>query len=456
MTDEAIFPRNFLQAYPVALRGEGCFVYAVGGRRYLDASGGAAVVTIGHGVAQIAQAIAEQSTRLAYVHSSQFHTAVAEKLASRVLALAPQGMRRNGRVYFTSGGSEATETAIKLARQYWIERGETRRFRVISRQQSYHGSTLGALSVSGNVRRREPFAPLLKEWGHIAPCFCYRCPFGLKYPECNVDCADDLERLLERDGSKDVAAFIFEPVVGATLGAVAPPDGYVQRIAEICQRHGILLIADEVMSGMGRTGKPFAVEHWGVTPDMILVGKGIASGYAPLGAVIAAGHVAEAIAKGSGTFLHGFTYNAHPVSAAAGNAVLDYIEQENLFARVEPAGRELREALEPLRKFSVVGDVRGMGLLLAIEFVCDAKTRAPFPPDARVAYRVQADALEAGVMTYPIQGCVDGTRGDHILIAPPYIITTQQIQMLVSGLEQAIGDLERSHLAATGGSSASL
>jgi adenosylmethionine-8-amino-7-oxononanoate aminotransferase len=217
-----------------------------------------------------------------------------------------------------------------------------------------------------------------------------------------------------------------------------------------------LLIADEVMSGMGRTGKPFAVEHWGVTPDMILVGKGIASGYAPLGAVIATGHAAEAIAKGSGTFLHGFTYNAHPVSAAAGNAVLDYIEQENLFARVEPAGRELREALEPLRKFSVVGDVRGMGLLLAIEFVRDAKTRAPFPPDARVAFRVQADALEAGVMIYPIQGCVDGTRGDHILIAPPYMITTQQIQMLVSGLEQAIGDLEKTHLAATGGSSASL
>ena len=345
MTDEAIFPRNFLKAYPVALRGEGCFVYAVGGKRYLDASGGAAVVTIGHGVAQVGQAIAEQSSRLAYVHSSQFHTAVAEKLASRVLALAPPAMRKNGRVYFTSGGSEATETALKLARQYWIERGETRRFRVISRQQSYHGSTLGALSVSGNVRRREPFAPLLKEWGHIAPCFCYRCPFGLKYPECNVDCADDLERLLERDGSKDVAAFIFESVVGATLGAVAPPDGYVQRLAEICHRHGILLIADEVMSGMGRTGKPFAVEHWGVAPDMILVGKGIASGYAPLGAVIAAGHVVDAISKGTGTFLHGFTYNAHPVSAAAGNAVLDYIEQENLFARVSnwPPGRARRK-----------------------------------------------------------------------------------------------------------------
>src|SRR6202522_3079995 len=454
--DEAAFPRNFLKTYPQAVRGEGCFIYTSDGQRYLDAAGGAAVVTIGHGVAEIANAMAAQASRLAYVHSSQFQTAVVERFAERILALAPREMHQGGRLYLTSGGSEATETALKLARQYWIERGEPKRFRVISRQQSYHGSTLGALAVSGNVRRREPFAPMLSEWGHIAPCFCYRCPFGLKYPECNVDCADDLERLLERDGSKHVAAFIFDPVVGATLGAVAPPDGYVQRIAEICQRHGILLIADEVMSGMGRTGKPFAVEHWGVTPDMILVGKGIASGYAPLGAVIVAGQVADAISHGSGTFLHGFTYNAHPVSAAAGNAVLDYIEQENLFARVEPVGRELRDALEPLRKFSVVGDIRGMGLLLAIEFVRDAKTRAPFPPDAPVAYRVQADALEAGVMTYPIQSCVDGTRGDHILIAPPFTITTQQIQMLVNALEQAIGDLEKSHLAATGGSSASL
>src|ERR1700723_495926 len=451
---EAIFPRNFLKKYPHATRAEGCFVYTDDGKRYMDASGGAAVVTIGHGVEEIGRAMAEQASRLAYVHSSQFHTEIADKLAQRILALAPDGMRPQGRVYFTSGGSEATETALKLARQYWLERGETKRFRVLSRLQSYHGSTLGALSVSGNVRRREPFAPMLAEWGHIPPCYCYRCPYGLRFPGCNVECADELNRMLERDGSEDVAAFIFEPVVGATLGAVAPPEGYVQRIAEICRQHGILLIADEVMTGMGRTGKPFAVEHWGATPDMILVGKGIASGYAQLGAVIVSGRVAETSSRGSGAFLHGFTYNAHPVAPAAGNAVLDYIERENLFARVDIAGREVRAALEPLKKFSVGGDVRGMGLLWGIEFVQDKKTREPFPSDARIAYRIQEDALEAGIMTYPIQGCVDGTRGDHILLAPPFTITSAMIQMLAAGLEKAIAPLEKTHLAGIGGSSA--
>jgi adenosylmethionine-8-amino-7-oxononanoate aminotransferase len=399
--------------------------------------------------------MAEQASRLAYVHSSQFHSAVVEKLASRILKLAPSEMQRGGRVYFTSGGSEATETALKMARQYWIERGEKKRYRVISRRQSYHGSTLGALSVSGNMRRREPFAPMLPEWGHIAPCYCYRCPFGLRYPECNVECADALDRLLTEEGSQDVAAFIFEPVVGATLGAVAPPAGYVERIAEICKRHGILLIADEVMSGMGRTGRPFAVEHEGVSPDMILVGKGIASGYAPLGAVIASGEVAGAIAHGSATFLHGFTYSGHPVAAAAANAVLDFIEQERLFERVEPVGCELRAGLDGLRKYSVVGDVRGKGLLLAIEFVSDAATREPFPADAHIATRIQADAMEAGVMTYPIQGCADGTRGDHILIAPPFTINSQLIGMLVEGVERAVADLDKLHMARMGGASAS-
>ena len=395
---EAIFPRNFLKKYPHATRAEGCFVYTDDGKRYMDASGGAAVVTIGHGVEEIGRAMAEQASRLAYVHSSQFQTEIAEKLAQRILGLAPDGMRPEGRVYFTSGGSEATETALKLARQYWLERGETKRFRVLSRLQSYHGSTLGALSVSGNVRRREPFAPMLAEWGHIPPCYCYRCPYGLRYPECIVECAEDLSRMLERDGSEDVAAFIFEPVVGATLGAVVPPDGYVQRIAEICRQHGILLIADEVMTGMGRTGKPFAVEHWGATPDMILVGKGIASGYAPLGAVIVSGRVAETISRGSGTFLHGFTYNAHPVATAAGNAVLDYIERENLFARVDVAGKEMRAALEPLKKFSVVADVRGHGIAVGNRIRAGQKESRAF--STRRANRVSNSGRCAG-------------RGDH-------------------------------------------
>jgi adenosylmethionine-8-amino-7-oxononanoate aminotransferase len=453
MDNKAVFPRNFLKTYPQASRAEGCFVYTTEGRRYLDASGGAAVVTIGHGVEEVARAMAEQASRLAYVHSSQFQTGVVEKLAQRILNLAPQDMRRGGRVYFTSGGSEATETAIKLARQYWLERGNAKRTRVIARRQSYHGSTLGALSVSANVRRREPFAPLLFEWGHAAQCFCYRCPFNLTYPECNVDCADDLDRLLVRDGDEDVAAFIFEPVSGATLGAAVPPEGYVQRIAEICHRHKILLIADEIMSGMGRTGKPFAVQHWDVTPDMILVGKGIASGYAPLGAVIVAGHVAEAIAHGSGTFLHGFTYNSHPVAAAAGNAVLDAIERDKLFDRVVSAGQEMSAALAPLKRFSVVGEVRGIGLLWGVEFVRDAKSREPFPPDARISARIAEDALESGVMTYPIQGCADGQRGDHILLAPPFTITSGMIQMVASALEHAVAEFEKTHLAGTGGSS---
>jgi adenosylmethionine-8-amino-7-oxononanoate aminotransferase len=310
--------------------------------------------------------------------------------------------------------------------------------------------------VSGNVRRREPFAPMLSEWGKIVPCYCYRCPLSLTYPECNVDCADDLDRLLHRDGFDDVAAFIFEPLSGATLGAVPPPDGYVQKIADICRRHEILLIADEIMTGMGRTGKPFAVDHWGVSPDMLLIGKGIASGYAPLGALVASGRVAEAIAHGSGSFMHGFTYNSHPVAAAAANAVLDYIERERLFERVEAAGRELRAALDQLRRFSVVGDVRGMGLLQGVEFIRDVKTQQPYPPEAHVATRVQMDAFDAGVMTYPIQGCVDGTRGDHLLIAPPFTINSAMIDTLLRALEHAIGDLDHTRQAGLGGSPALL
>jgi adenosylmethionine-8-amino-7-oxononanoate aminotransferase len=437
-TSSRLFPRNFKKTFPVASRGEGCWIIAADGRRFLDASGQAAVVSIGHGAAEIGRAMAEQSSQIAFAHTSQFHTAPAEKLAERLLAMAPPNFRNGGRVYFTSGGSEATETAIKLARQFHLESGQKDRYRVLSRRQSYHGSTLGAMSVSGNVARRAPYEPLLAEWGHIAPCFCYHCPFEKTFPQCEIACANDLEvHLLEREPEK-AAAFIFEPVVGATLGAATPPEGYTARISEISRKSGILLIADEVMTGMGRTGMPFAVQHWGIEPDLILVGKGIASGYAPLGAVLVSARVVETFERGSGAFMHGFTYQAHPVSTAAGNAVLDYLEANKLFDRVNAAGQNLRGALAPLQSHPNVGDIRGLGLLLGVEFVKDKITREPFAREQNIAEKVRQACMEESVLIYPTQGCVDGMRGDHILLAPPFTISTAECALIARALQAAV------------------
>ena len=434
----ALFPRNFKKQYPIAVSGEGCWITASDGKKYLDAAGQAAVVNIGHGVGSVASAMAEQASQLSFAHSSQFHTSAAEKLSARLLALAPEGMRSGGRVYFCSGGSEANETAIKLARQYFIERNQPERFRVVSRRQSYHGSTLGAMAMSGNMSRRAPYQPLLPEWGHIDPCFCRHCPLGLQFPECKLACADEFETLLRDDHARSIAAFIFEPAVGATLGAAVPPDGYVQRIAEICRQHDVLLIADEVMTGMGRTGKPFAVDHWGVAPDLLTFGKGAASGYAPLGGVIVGPRMIETFARGSGAFQHGFTYQNHPVAMAAGNAVLDVLEQQALFARVPIASRELFAALEPLKQHRHVGDVRGLGLLAGVELVKNKNTREPFPRDENIAGKIFQAAMEQGVLTYPTQGCVDGMNGDHILLAPPFIITSEECQIAARAIADAM------------------
>ena len=437
-TRSGIFPRNFKKTFSVAARGDGCWIITEDGRKFLDASGQAAVVNIGHGVAEIGRAMAEQSSRIAFAHTSQFHTATAEKLAERLLAMGPPNFRNGGRVFFTSGGSEATETAIKLARQFHLENGQKDRYRVISRRQGYHGSTLGAMSVSGNVARRAPYEPLLAEWGHIAPCFCYHCPFENTFPKCELICADDLQTQLDGGKQSDAAAFIFEPVVGATLGAAVPPEGYVERIAEICRKNNILLIADEVMSGMGRTGKLFAVQHWGVGPDMILVGKGIASGYAPLGAVLVSARVVEAFEGGSGAFMHGFTYQAHPVATAAGNAVLDYLEAHKLFDHVNVAARNLRTALSPLQAHPNVGDIRGLGLLLGVEFVRDKATHEPFAKEQNIAEQIGLACLEESVLTYPTQGCVDGRRGDHILLAPPFTISQDECMLIGRALQSSL------------------
>jgi adenosylmethionine-8-amino-7-oxononanoate aminotransferase len=409
-SNSALFPRNFRKDYPVAIRGEGCWIVDQSGRRFLDASGQAAVVSIGHGVAEIGRAMAEQSGQIAFAHTTQFHSDPAERLATRLLALAPPNFRSGGRVYFTSGGSEATETAIKFARQFHLESGQSARYRVVSRRQSYHGSTLGAMTVSGNVARRAPYQPLLAEWGHVAPCFCYHCPFDKAFPDCAITCAKDLDN----------------------------PEGYAQGIAEICRKHSILLIADEIMSGMGRTGMPFAVQHWNVEPDIILVGKGIASGYAPLGAVLIAPRVVDAFERGSGVFQHGFTYQAHPVTTAAANAVLDYIESRKLFERVQPAADTLHAELSTLGSHPHVGEIRGLGLLLGIEFVKSKSTRDPFPKEHNIAERIRQAALDQNVLTYPTQGCVDGINGDHILLAPPFTISQPESAQIARALHSAL------------------
>jgi adenosylmethionine-8-amino-7-oxononanoate aminotransferase len=425
------------------VRGEGVYIWDAEGKRYLDFSGSAAVNFIGHGVPEISDAMLEQARQLEFVHTSQFTTPVAEEFAAEMLEFAGEHFR-GGAVYFTSGGSESVETALKLARQYQVEIGQPKRHQILSRTQSYHGSTLGALSVSGNKKRREIYLPMVREFAHIGVPYCYRCDFDCTdgCRNCGQQYAAELERAIE-EAQGEAAAFIFEPMSGATLGAVTAPPGYLQSIAEICRCHGVLLIADEVMTGMGRAGRNFAVEHWQVAPDIIVAAKGVSSGYAPLGAVIASQKVVDAIARGSGAFLHGFTYNAHPVSVAVGRAVLYRVQSSGLVRAADSSlpgtvGSALKTALESLHDLDVVGDVRGLGLLWGVEFVRDKNTKQPFPPERNFAGLVGQAAVQRGLLVYPMQGCVDGVAGDHLLIAPPAVITEAQIEWAVEQLRIAV------------------
>jgi len=443
----AVLRRSFRKTFPPAVRGEGVYLWDARDKRYLDFSGSAAVNFIGHGVVEIAAAMAAQATQLEFVHSSQFTTPVAEEYALELLDFAGKNFE-GGCVYFTCGGSESIETALKLARQYQVEIGQTGRYQVVSRGQSYHGSTLGASSVSGNKRRREIYRPMVREFAHIGFPYCYRCAFDCtdSCRACGQEYAAELEQAIEA-AKGEVAAFIVEPVSGATLGAVVPPPGYLQSVAEICRRHGVLLIADEVMTGMGRTGRNFAVDHWDVAPDLLVTAKGLSSGYAPLGAVLVSKKVASAIADGSGAFLHGFTYNSHPISLAAGRAVLRFLQERKLVQtadsdRQSSTAATLRQALEELRDAKPVGDVRGIGLLWAVEFVADKATKQPFVSELNFAGRVAQAAVKRGLLVYPMQGCVDGALGDHVLIAPPAVITTDQIDWAVRQLREAVDEAD--------------
>jgi adenosylmethionine-8-amino-7-oxononanoate aminotransferase len=439
----AVLRRSFRKAFPPAVRGEGVYVWDATGKRYLDFSGSAAVNFIGHGVGSIADAMMEQAGNLEFVHSSQFTTPVAEDYARELLEFAGDHFR-GGAVFFVSGGSEAVETALKLARQYQVEIGESGRCQILSRSQSYHGATLGALSVSGNKRRRDIYLPMVREFAHIGYPYCYRCQYDCTdgCRNCGQEYAAELERAIVASAGQ-AAGFIFEPVSGATLGGVVPPPGYLEAIAEICRRNGVLLIADEVMTGMGRTGRNFAVDHWNVKPDILVTAKGLSSGYAPLGAVIVSKKVVEALATGSGTLLHGFTYNSHPISLAAGRAVLRHIQSRHLVEAADSnhegsAANSLGIALKTLAKVNNVGDVRGIGLMWGVEFVANKSNKRPFPSEANFSGRVGMAAVKRGLLVYPMQGCVDGICGDHLLIAPPAVITAEQVDWAVEQLKAAV------------------
>ncbi|MCC5983402.1 MAG: aspartate aminotransferase family protein [Rhodobacteraceae bacterium] len=432
-----VFGRSTKGRLPRAVAGDGCYIIDAGGKRYLDGSGGAAVSCLGHSDPDIRAALHAQLDQLAFAHTGFFTTDAAEALADALVAGAPEGIDR---VYLVSGGSEAVEAALKLARQYFMEIGQPQRHRVIARRQSYHGNTLGALAAGGNAWRRAQFAPLLAETSHIAPCYEYRdrAP-GESVGDYGLRVADELEAELQRLGPETVMAFVAEPVVGATSGAVPAVPGYLRRIREICDRHGVLLILDEVMCGMGRTGHLFACLEDGVAPDMLTIAKGLGAGYQPIGALLTSAAIYDAIDAGTGFFQHGHTYMGHAMAAAGAGAVLRAIDERGLLARVQAMGARLDTALhERFGQHPHVGDIRGRGLFRGLELVADRESKAPFDPGRKLHARVKAAAMQAGLICYPMGGTIDGQHGDHILLAPPFIITEDQIAELTDKLGTAL------------------
>jgi adenosylmethionine-8-amino-7-oxononanoate aminotransferase len=432
-----IIHRSLRQTPPIAVSASGVTVCDSAGNAYLDASGGAAVSSLGHGHPDVIAAMHRQIDRCAYAHTAFFTTEVAEELAQTLVARAPAGIEA---VYLVSGGSEAMETALKLARQYFVEGGEEKRSLFIARRQSYHGNTLGALAVGGNEWRRKPFAPLLMEVPRVSPCYEYRD----RHERQSVDdytaaLLDELETAIIQAGPEKVIGFVAEPVVGATGGAIPPTPGYFKGVREICDRHGILFIADEVMCGMGRTGTLFAIEQDGVAPDIITVAKGLGGGYQPIGAVLAQGAIVERLRQGSGSFLHGHTYIGHPVAAAAALAVQQVIERDGLLPQVRRRGATLKRMLgDVFGKHEHVGDIRGRGLFLGIELVRDRSTKEPFAPGRKLHAAIKAEAMARGLMVYPMGGTIDGQRGDHILLAPPFIVSAPELSEIVTRLAEAV------------------
>jgi len=437
VTMSHVLHRSLTQSYPTAVRGEGAYLIDSDGRRYLDASGGAAVSCLGHSDAEVIEAVRRQIGNLAYAHTSFFTSEPMEELADFLIARAPAGMRS---VYFVSGGSEAVEAALKLARQYFVEIGQPQRTHLIARRQSYHGNTLGALATGGNAWRRQQFQPLLIDVSHVSPCYAYRGQAEGETPEAYGErLARELEAEILNLGPDTVMAFVAEPVVGATLGAVTAVPGYFKRVRDICDRYGVLLILDEVMCGMGRTGTLFAAEQEGISADLITVAKGLGAGYQPIGATLVSQRIHDTIATGSGFFQHGHTYIGHATACAAALAVQKTIEQRNLLPRVRDLGEKLQQRLRStLGEHPNIGDIRGRGLFQGVELVADRASKAPFPAEAKLHARVKKAAMQEGLMCYPMGGTVDGRSGDHILLAPPFILEEAQLDELTEKLQRAI------------------
>jgi len=432
-----VLHRTISHDYPVAVSGDGVFIRDAAGKDYIDASSGAAVSCLGHSNAEVRAAMHAQLDKLAFAHTSFFTSQAAEELADDLVAHAPEGLDH---VFYVSGGSEAIEAALKLARQYFVERGDLERKYLIARRQSYHGITLGALAIGGRELQREKFAPLLIETHHVSPVYQYRERLAGETPEVYGErLARELEAKVAELGGDNVIAFIAETVVGATLGAAPAVPNYFKRVREICTRHGILLILDEVMCGMGRTGTLHACEQEGISPDIMVIAKGLGGGYMPIGAMLMQKKIFETVASGSGAFQHSHTYMGHPLACAAALAVQKVIRRDNLLANVRQQGALLSRRLhERFGNHPFVGDVRGRGLFQGVELVADRGTREPFDPARKLNVLVKKEAMKRGLMIYPMGGAADGVRGDHVLLAPPFILTEANVDAIVERLGEAI------------------
>ena len=435
-----ILHRSIGPELPRAVAAEGIWITDAEGRRYIDGSGGAAVTSLGHGNAEVLDAMRAQMDAVAYAHTSFFTTDVAESLADRLIGLAPDGLDY---VYLVSGGSEAVEAALKMARQYFVEIGQPQRRHIIARRQSYHGNTIGALATGGNEWRRKQFQPILPETHHVAPCYPYRDMREDETPEAyGARLAAELEQKILDLGADQVIAFVAEPVVGATLGAVPAVPGYFKAIREACDRYGVLLILDEVMCGMGRTGTIFAFEQEGIVPDIVTIAKGLGGGYQPIGGLLLSDKIYQAFAQGSGLFQHGHTYLGHPIAAAAADKVVEIMSRPGLMENVNAMGQRLQDGLEDaLGQHPHVGDIRGRGLFRGIELVADRETKSVLSPSLKTHAKIKKAAMARGLMSYPMGGTIDGVQGDHILLAPPYIIDAEGVDLIVDCITGAIRDV---------------